>query len=73
MLYLVDLPLVDFLFHGTKTDKAVNKHIFRLAEAIDTKEGLNIVRRIPWRIENYDAVGTDQIRPNPARLCRHQK
>jgi len=47
--------------------ESVNINWFGLAEAIDTEYRLNIVSRIPARIEHNNAIRCDQI--NAQRPC----
>ena len=70
---LVDLTLIYLLFHRAKADEAIDKDVFCLAKTVDSEQRLNIVRRIPARVEDDDAVGADQIGTNATGFCRDEE
>lgn len=67
---LGDLSVVDLLLQGEVTDEPVDVAAFDLAVAVHAAHSLGVVTGVPGSIEDYDAIGPDQIYPQAARSER---
>ena len=56
-----NLSVVDLLFEGVVRDEAVDVRDLFLSVSVDPTDGLTVVTRVPRRVENDDAIGTDQV------------
>ena len=54
-------PLQDVFLHGPRGEEAVDVDRLRLADAVRARHGLEIVLRVPVRVEDDDGVGGGQV------------
>jgi hypothetical protein len=67
------LPIVDFLLHGAGGQKAVDVARLRLTEAVDTEDGLHVIRGVPRGVEQHHTVGADHVHTKSTSTSRHQE
>ena len=67
------LPMVDLLLDGAGGEQAVDGHVARLTDAPGAFARLQVVARIPVRVEDDDLVGADEVETQAAHLGRQQE
>ena len=65
----VDLAVEDDLLHGAVGNEAVNVALALLTIAVNAADGLLVVRGVPGRVEDDDAVGSSQRDAKGAGAC----
>ena len=61
----------DFVSH--LCNKSVHVHSFGLSKAINPKDGLYIMRRIPGHVKHNHSIGCHKIDPQASGLGRDEK
>lgn len=54
-------------------NKSVHVHSFSLSKAIDSEDGLYIMRRVPRHVKHNHSIGCHKIDPKATSLSRDEK
>ena len=70
---LAHLAIINFLFHCVVGNEPIDVTSLLLSVTVHATDSLGIVARIPGRVQDYDAVSSDQIDAQTACSSRQQK
>jgi len=69
----VRLSLENLLLDGARSNEAIHEAVFLLTVTPDSSERLLVCRWIPIRVEENEAIGTDQVQATTTSFAAEQE